>query len=200
MQTSCEALQGWKRQDNLCPSIEGKRFTTLLVLPCSPLGSNNKTPPAQIPAKQRRGWGGVGGSWQRHIQKKFLSLLDNGCSLVLRKLGWIMKDIYQTLEKFQHWKKFTIIYQLLEATMYFSLCDMETHVQWVGGFLVQHQTHTVLPVIGFSWRIQDRALKIIKHLKSRHKNHSKWYLNPTMTTEAPVSDNLTCGITLWWRQ
>jgi len=44
-----------------------------------------------------------------------------------------MKDIYQTLEKFQHWKKFTIIYQRLEATMYFSLCDMETHVhEWVG--------------------------------------------------------------------
>lgn len=53
-----------------------------------------------------------------------------------------MKDIYQTLEKFQGWEKFTIIYQRLEATTYFSLCDMETHVQRVGGFLVQHQTHT----------------------------------------------------------
>ena len=40
-----------------------------------------------------------------------------------------MKDIYQTLEKFQRWKKFTTIYQRLESTMYFSLCDMETHVQ-----------------------------------------------------------------------
>lgn len=37
------------------------------------------------------------------------------------------------IKKFQHWKKFTVIYQRLEATMYFSLCDMETHVhEWVG--------------------------------------------------------------------
>lgn len=40
-----------------------------------------------------------------------------------------MKDIYQTLEKFQRWKKFTTIYQRLESTMNFSLWDMETHVQ-----------------------------------------------------------------------
>lgn len=39
------------------------------------------------------------------------------------------------IKEFQHWKKFTIIYQKLEATMYFSLCDMETHVQRVGGCL-----------------------------------------------------------------
>lgn len=62
--------------------------------------------------------------------------------LYSKKLWWIMKDIYQTLEKFQGWEKFTIIYQRLEATTYFSLCATETHVQWVGGFLVQHQTHT----------------------------------------------------------
>lgn len=41
--------------------------------------------------------------------------------------------------------------------MYFSLCDMETHVQWVGGFLVQYQIHAILLVIEFS-QIQDRAL------------------------------------------
>lgn len=46
-----------------------------------------------------------------------------------------MKDIYQTLEKFQCWEKFTIIYQQLEATMYFPLCDMETCAVsgWVSG-------------------------------------------------------------------
>lgn len=98
MQTSCEALQGWKRQDKLCPSVEGGRVTTLPVQPRSPLGSSNKTALTQMPAKQR--WGHV----RRHIQGKFISLLYNGCSLVLKKLWWIMKDIYQTLEKFQRWK------------------------------------------------------------------------------------------------
>lgn len=96
-------------------------------------------------------------------------------------------------------KKFTTIYQKLEATMYFSLCDMETHVQWVGGFLVQHQTHTVLLVIGFSW-IQDSAFQVTEHLKARNKTHSKWSLNPTMTTETLIPVNLTFGITLWWGQ
>lgn len=102
------------------------------------------------------------GSGQRRIPGEFISLLYNGCSLVLKKRPWIMKDIYQTLEKFQRWKKFTIIYQRLEATVYFSLCDMETHVRWVGGFLVQHETHTGPRVIGFS-RIQDRALQGLEH-------------------------------------
>lgn len=193
MQTSCEALQGWKRQDILCPSAEGKRVTTPPELPCSPLGSDNKTAPTQMPPKQR--WGHS----RRHIQGKFISLLDNGCSLVVKKLGWIMKDIFQTLEKFRCWKKFTIIYQQLEATMYFSLCDMETHVRWVGGFLVQHETRTIPLVIGFS-RIQDRALRVIKHLKARNRNHSKWHLNPTMITETAISDNLSFGITFWWGQ
>lgn len=100
------------------------------------------------------------------------------------------------IKKFQHWEKFTIIYQQLDATVYFSLCDTETHVHRVGGFCIEHQIHTTLPVIGFS-RIQDWALQVTKRLKARDKNCSKWYLN-TMITETPVSDNLTFGITLWW--
>lgn len=111
---------------------------------------------------------GKGGSHQKASTGGCISLLYNGCSLVLKKLWWIMKDIYQTLEKFQCWKKLTIIYQRLEATMYFSLCDMETHVQWVGGFLIQHQTHTIPLVIGFS-RIQNSAPQVIEHLTARNK-------------------------------
>lgn len=53
--------------------------------------------------------------------------------------------------------------------MYFSLCDMETHVQGVGGFLVQHQnTHTILLAIRFS-QIWDSAPWVIEHLKIEAK-------------------------------
>lgn len=83
--------------------------------------------------------------------------------------------------------------------MYFSLCDMETHVQWVGEFLVQHQIHTILLVIEFS-QMQDRALQVIEYLKVTNKNHFKWYLNTTMIIETLISDNLTFGIALWWGQ
>lgn len=191
MQTSCEALQGWKRQDKLCPSVEGERVTTLPVQPRNPWGSNNKPTSTQTPPKQR--WGHS----RRHIQGKFISLLGNGCSLVLKKLGWIMKDIYHTLKNSNIGKNLPSLIRSLKLqcichyVIWKHMCN-----EWVGFSTISN--HTRLLVIGFS-QIQDRALQVIKHLKARNKNHSKCYLN-TMKTETPISDNLTASIALWWGQ
>lgn len=64
----------------------------------SRLGHNDRTALPQMPAKCRQG------HVRRHIQGKFISLLYNRCAPVLKNLCWIMKDIYQALEKFLRWK------------------------------------------------------------------------------------------------
>lgn len=147
LQTSCVALQGWKRQDKLCPSIKGKRVTTLTGYQCSPQGRDNKA--THFTCQQSRGGSCQEAGYREHSYLSFI--MD--VLLYWKKLRWIMKDIYQTLERFQCWgkkKSLAIVYQRLEAIMYFSLCKMETHVgEWVGFWFTTKLT-LFLRVLGCS--------------------------------------------------
>lgn len=158
METSCEA-QGWKRQDKLVSKC-GRRVTTLPVQPCSPWGSNNKQL-TRMPAKQR--WDHVRGIYRENSYLCFI--MD--VSLVLKNNWWIMKDIYQTLEKFQHWKNLPSFIKglKLQCIFHYVIWKHMCMSGWVSG--LTSKPHC--PASNWIQPNTGQALRVPEHLKIRNK-------------------------------
>lgn len=135
-----------KETGQIVSKYQGKEGHNSFRVSVQPTGQRQQNSSIEMRAKQR--WGLSGG----RIQGTLISQFDNGCALTRGKKTSVNYERHLSdIRKIPVLRrKHAIIYQRLDAMMYFSLCNMETHVdEWVAFWFASKLT-LFLRVLGFS--------------------------------------------------